>query len=88
MSTNTFRDYERIVEYCYISRLKKFVIRFLDGSSYVLNIVDLPKKLQTKKPDWENTTLSSDKNALIVEVGSLLREIPAHVIHTNGKVTD
>ena len=94
MSKNTLRDnnkiaeYERIVEFCYIERHKRFVVRFLDGSSCILNVTDLPKKLQTRKPDWPNTKLSLDRSALIVEVGDSLREIPSHVIHAKGKTGD
>jgi hypothetical protein len=79
------KEYEHIVEYCYIPKQKKFVVRFLDGSSYVLSIEDLPKKLQTRSPDWENATLSEDNSALIIEANLELREIPAHIIHARGK---
>ena len=88
MPKNTIHEYEIIVEFCYIERHKRLVVRFLDGSSCVLDISDLPKKLQTRKPDWTNTKVSSDRTALIVEVGDSLREIPAHVIHSKGKTGD
>ena len=81
---NVIKEYERIVEYSYHPKHERFVIRFLDGTSYVLNIVDLPKKLQTRKPDWKNTHLSSEKSCIIVAVGDGFREIPAHLIHSRG----
>jgi hypothetical protein len=58
----------------------------LSGESYVLKTGDLPKKLQTKKPDWENTTLSEDKTAIVFQAGKDLRQIPFHTIHSRGKL--
>lgn len=80
------QDYECIVEYCYNSKQETFVIRFLNGDFYSLKISDLPKKMLTKKPDWENTKLSPEKNALIYEAGGDLRQILAHTIHAKGKL--
>ncbi len=79
------KEYERIVEFSYHNKHKRFVIRFLDGTSYVLNIENLPKKLLTRKPDWENTYLSSDRCRLLVTAGEDVRQIPAHIIHSRGK---
>ncbi len=80
----TFKDYERIVEYSYQSKTKKFVIRFLDGTSYILQVDDLPKRLRTKKPDWDNTALASDSSKIVFIAGGEEREIPAHIIHARG----
>lgn len=77
-------DYERIVEYSYQPKIKRFVIRFLDGSSYVLQVEDLPKKLQTKKPDWDNASLASDNSKILFQAGGESREIPTHIIHSRG----
>lgn len=80
-------EYECIVEFSFNPKQEKFVVRFLDGKSYALEIATLPKKMQTKKPDWENAYLSGHKDALVVLAasGKELREIPAHVIHSKGK---
>ncbi len=78
-------EYARIIEYCYHEKHERFVIRFLDGSSYALKVSDLPKKLQTKKPKWEEATLSEDHASLIVFAGNDERQIPAHIIHARGK---
>lgn len=79
-------EFTRIVEYSFIPKQDTFVIRFLSGESYVLNTADLPKKLQTKKPDWENTVLSDDKNAIVFQAGKDYRQIPFHTIHSRGKL--
>ncbi len=79
-------EYERIVEYSYHPKGGIFVIRFLDGSSYTLNILDLPKKLQTKKPQWEEAVLSEDRTSLMVTAGSDVRQIPSHIIHARGNI--
>jgi hypothetical protein len=80
------REYETIVEYSYNERQDAFVIRFLDGSSYCLKILDLPKKMQTKKPIWSKTILSPSRSTLFVpmEKGKEIREIPSHIIHSHG----
>lgn len=82
----TIQEFERIVEYSFNSKSDCFVVRFLDGSSYLLNINDLPKKMQTKKPAWEDTVLYKNKTAIIVQAGGDLRQIPSHVIHARGKL--
>jgi len=79
-------EYERIVEYSYHSKSRQFVIRFLDGSSYTLNIIDLPKKLQTRKPQWKQTALSEDQTCLIVTAGNDVRQIPSYIIHARGTI--
>lgn len=79
------QEYEIIVEYCYHPKLEHFVVRFLDGSSYILEIIDLPKKLQTKKPNWEETVLTKEKNAILVTAKKDVRKIPAYLIHSVGK---
>ena len=81
----TVQEYEQIVEYCYHTKHQRYIIRFLDGSSYCLQISDLPKKLQTKKPKWEESVLSDDRSYLIVRAGNNERQIPAHLIHARGK---
>lgn len=78
-------DFEKIVEYSYNQRQKRFVVRFLDGKSYTLDIVDLPKKMQSKKPDWEKVSISGERNSLIVLANNEVREIPSHLIHAKGK---
>ena len=79
------REFERIVEYSYNPKQACFVVRFLDGSSYVLDTSNLPKKMQTKKPEWEESTLNADRCAILVHAGEDLRIIPAHIIHARGK---
>lgn len=79
-------EFERIVEYSFNPKSDNFVVRFLDGSSYTLSISDLPKKLQTKKPAWEEAGLNDDHSALLVTAGKDVRVIPSHVIHARGKV--
>jgi hypothetical protein len=79
-----FHDYEHIVEYSYNVKSNCFVIRFLDGSSYALKTADLPKKMQTKKPNWETAILNENKSGLVVQAGSDFRLIAAHVIHARG----
>ena len=78
-------EYEHIIEFSFNSRQNKFVVRFLDGKAYALNLADLPQKMQTKKPVWEEAYLSSQKTALIVQAGKEVREIPSHMIHSKGK---
>ena len=79
-------EFERIVEYSYNPKHQCFVVRFLDGSSYTLLIKDLPKKLQTKKPDWEHSQLNAQQNGVLVQAGSDLREIPFNIVHSRGRV--
>jgi len=78
-------EFELIVEFSYLPKQGKFVVRFLDGSSYALDIIDLPKKMQTKKPAWEETSLSPTRNSLIIIVGNEIRQIYSHVIHARGR---
>jgi len=78
-------EISQIVEFSFNSKLDQFVIRFLNNNTYILKIEDLPKKLQTRKPDWENAVLSPSKGSLIVEAGKELRQVPFHTIHSRGK---
>ncbi len=80
-------EYESIVEFSFNPKQEKFVVRFLDGKSYALEITAMPKKMQTKKPDWENSYLSGSHDAIVVIAasGKEVREIPAYVIHSKGK---
>ena len=78
-------DFERIVEYSYNQRQQRFVVRFLDGKSYTLDIVNLPKKMQSKKPNWAEASTSGERNSLIVLANNEVREIPSHLIHAKGK---
>ena len=80
------KEFEKIVEYCYNPKHSKFVVRFLDGSSYALKITDLPPKLQTRKPKWEETILSEDNKSLLAPSGKAMKEIPSHIIHSKGKL--
>ena len=79
-------EYERIVEYSFNKKQETFVVRFLSGESYALNITNLPKKMLTKKPDWENSYLSDNQDSIIFPAGKDLRMIAAHVIHSRGKL--
>lgn len=78
-------EYECIVEFSFNPRQQRFVVRFLDGKSYLLDIADLPKKMQTKKPEWENAYLSGDRTSIIVHANKEPREIPAFMIHSKGR---
>lgn len=80
------REFERIVEFCFIEKEQRFVVRFLDGSSYSLPISDLPKKLQTKKSEWNESTLSDDRDSILVKAGKDIHQIPAHIIHARGTI--
>jgi len=78
-------DFEQIVEFSFQSRQQKFVVRFRDATTYIVAIDDLPKRLKTKNPDWENATLSDDKCSLVVVAKGEERIIPAHLLHAHGK---
>jgi len=78
------REYTIIVEFSYDPKSEQFVVRFLDNNSYVLKVSDLPKKVQTRKPEWENAVLSDDKSALVVPAGGEDKVIPFNVIHARG----
>lgn len=81
------QEYEHIVEFSFNPKQEKFVVRFLDGKSYVLEITALPKKMQTKKPAWKDAYLSGSRDAIITVAGNgkEVREIPAFIIHAKGK---
>lgn len=79
-------EYEVIVEFSFNSKQDSFVVRFLSGDSYVLRTVDLPKKMQTKSPEWDKAVLSKDHTALIVKAKSDERQILSHMIHSRGKL--
>lgn len=78
-------EYQHIVEFCYLPKTQQFVVRFLDGSSYALKTDDLPKKMQTKKPDWENSYLAPDKASIMFQAGKDVRQILPHIIHSKGR---
>jgi len=78
-------EFETIVEFSYNKKQNRLVVRFLDGKSYSLDIINLPKKLQTKKPEWENIYLSPNRNSLQFVASKDLREIPSFIIHSKGK---
>lgn len=79
-------EYQSICEFSFNKKLEQFVVRFLSGESYVLSVCNLPKKLQTKKPKWEEAYLSDSQEAILVLAGNDVREIPAHIIHSRGKL--
>lgn len=79
-------EYQSICEFSYNKKLEQFVIRFLSGESYVLPVSDLPKKLQSKKPKWEEAYISDSRESIMVLAGNDLREIEAHIIHSRGKL--
>lgn len=83
-------EQETIVEYSFNPKSSCFVVRFLDGSSFVLKILDLPKKVQfNKKLNWENTQLSSDKNSLFIPLLTQNDEgiiLEFNTIRTKGKL--
>ncbi len=80
----TILEYEHIVEFSFIPKSQKFVVRFLDGSSYSLVVNNLPPKFKTKKPTWEEAYLSPGRNSIVVIAGKEVREIPSHIIHAKG----
>lgn len=77
-------EYEHIVEFSFNPKQNSFVVRFLDGKSCVVEVINLPKKLQTKKPEWDKAVLSADKTAICFQAGNEIREIPAYIIHSKG----
>lgn len=79
------REFAQIVEFCFIPKEQHFVIRFLDNNSYVLKVADLPKKMLTKKPQWEDAAISPERDSILVQAGGDLRVIPFHIIHARGK---
>lgn len=85
MLLRPMQEYERIVEFSFNPKEGRFVVRFLDGSSYSLGISSLPKKMQTKKPNWEEASLSEDHTSILVNVGKEVRVIPSHMIHARGQ---
>ncbi len=79
-------EYERIVEYSFQVKSRQFVIRFLSGAIYTLKINDLPKRLHSKKIDWESACFSPNHTSLIVQAGKEIREIPSHMVYARGRV--
>lgn len=77
-------EYEIIVEFSYNEKQEVFVVRFLNGASYCLSVTSLPKKMQTKKPEWPNAELSPGRTSLVLTMEKEIREIPAHMIHARG----
>ncbi len=81
------QEYEHIVEFSFNPKQEKFVVRFLDGKSYAIEITALPKKMQTKKPVWAEAYLSGSRDAIVTVTGNgnEVREIPAFMIHAKGR---
>lgn len=82
---SALKEYEQIVEHSFNPKQECFVVRFLDGSSYVLKISDLPKKLITNSPDWPTATLSKERTSILVNTHKDIKVIAAHIIHARGK---
>ena len=78
------REYTYITEYSFDIKNEHFVVRFLDGTSYILKISDLPAKLQTHKPKWEHAILSDDHSCLIVKAGKSFKNIPFNIVYSKG----
>ncbi len=79
------REYAYIVEFSFNLKEEQYVVRFLDNNSYVLKVDNLPKKMLTRKPQWEKARLSEDKTCLLVPISrEEERPIPFHVIHARG----
>ena len=79
------QEFAHIVEFSYQSKTEQFVVRFLNNNSYTLKTSDLPKKLQTRKPKWEEAIKSPDGSSILVQAGEDWRQIPFHIIHSRGK---
>lgn len=79
------KEFEQIVEHCYNPKISSFVVRFLDGSSYVLKIEDLPKKIITNSPDWASAVLSPDRTSIMVKTHKDTKIIPSFIVHSKGK---
>lgn len=78
-----------IVEYSFNPKSSCFVVRFLDGSSFVLKTSNLPKKVQFNKHlDWESTQLLPSKNGLFVPINSQTGgiSIEHNIIRTKGNI--
>lgn len=84
--TSPPKEYEQIVEFSFNEKEEKLVVRFLNGSSYSLEIKSLPKKLLTKKPKWDEAVIAPDRGAILVSAGKEVREIFPHYIHSRGQV--
>lgn len=82
---SAIKEYEQIVEHSFNPKQECFVVRFLDGSSYVLKISDLPRKITTNSPNWQTATLSEDRTSILVNTNKDIKVIAAHIIHSRGK---
>lgn len=81
------QEYEKIVEFSYNTKTNSYVVRFLSGESYALNIDDLPGKIQLKRPDWQTAHLSPSGSSLVVNIKRKKPvEILAHIIHSRGRL--
>lgn len=80
------KECDQIIEFSFNSKQKSFVIRFLDGSSYLLKISDLPRRLIGNSPDWNSARADQSKTALLVNTSKEVRVINAKTIHNRGKV--
>jgi len=79
------REFERIVEFSYQKKTKHFVVRFLEGQTYKLSLEDLPPKLLTKQPEWQEASLSDDRTSIQATCSDgEIKTIPYHIIHANG----
>ena len=79
-------EYEIIVEFSFNAKTECFVVRFLTGESYMLPVSELPKKKQTKRPDWQEASLSPSKTSILYKAGQEIREIESHLIHSKGTI--
>lgn len=76
-------EYEKVVEFSFIAKQNKFVVRFLNGDSYALSICNLPPNLQ-QKVNWEETFLDKDKTTLVVKNKRSFIKIPSYIVHAKG----
>lgn len=79
------QESEQIVEFSYNPQHEQIVARFLNGDSFLVKITSLPKKLQSKHPNWDRMQLFIDRSRLLVTANnSELREIPSKLIRQRG----
>jgi hypothetical protein len=82
----TPEEYEKIVEFSFNAKALNFVVRFLSGESYSMNVQDLPKAIQAKSPDWSSLKIDSRHSGFTVSCKGGIMEIPAFVIHSRGRL--
>lgn len=90
MYNKNMREFETIVEFSYNEKQNAYVVRFLDGTLYIINIDNMPHKLKLKNQniDWSSAIISTDKKCLEITIpgkkkNSVL-QIPSHIIHSRG----